>query len=65
MVRRQTPPRESRDVRLARWAYAAALVARLDDLLSEDDPDSHAVEARDIVCSLVALIPGPSPEVPR
>ena len=59
MTVRPTPPRESRDVRDARLAYASALATRLDDLLSEDDPDSHAVEARDIVCSLVALVPGP------
>jgi hypothetical protein len=57
--------RESRSVRAARRAYAAALADRLADLLTDadDEGDDYAAEVRDILASLVALVPGP--EVPR
>ena len=51
------PPAEFREIRDARRAYAAALADRLADLLTDEAPESHAAEARDIVASLYALLP--------
>ena len=50
------PPAESREVRDSRRAYAAALADRLAEVLTEEEPDAHAAEARAIVDILAVLL---------
>ena len=57
MARPTRQPAESREVRDARRAYAAALADRLAEVLTEEEPEDHAAEVRDIVASLYALLP--------